>query len=219
MSECLDEDLFVCADRAPRLSFDFSTCLLLRRRLPSTCLFGRTRLTSSNPQIDLLQNSLHHLADLASEWAGHPENKSRAQEFEQMYLKHLRTLRENPSTYGALSLRSLLLLREECLRELGFYDLYDSIKADENSAALKALPAVLASVDAITDEGDRIETLIDQMNAGNMFDWGAVKILEMLRNGELDFASAKDRIKKRPKVRAPKAQRSATIKKLIAGST
>jgi type II pantothenate kinase len=32
--------------------------------------------------IDLLQNSLHHLADLAAEWAGNPENKSRAAEFE-----------------------------------------------------------------------------------------------------------------------------------------
>lgn len=117
-----------------------------------------------------------------------------------MYRKHLRTLRENPSTYGTLSVRSLLLLREECLRELGFYDLYDSIKADENSAALTALPAVLKAIDAIEDEGEKIETLVDQVNAGNMFDWGAVKILEMLRSGELDFASAKEKIIKTPKV-------------------
>jgi hypothetical protein len=107
-------------------------------------------------------------------------------------LKRTRVGAFDASRYFFLSHRFILPSR--------FYDLYDSIKADENSAALTALPAVLKAIDAIADEGEKIETLIDQVNAGNMFDWGAVKILEMLRSGELDFASAKTKLIKTPKV-------------------
>jgi len=61
---------------------------------------------------------------------------------------HLARLHADPAAYGALALSDVFELREECLREFGFADVYALDKRRENAAALEALPQVLAELDA-----------------------------------------------------------------------
>lgn len=91
---------------------------------------------------------------------------------------------------------SLLILREQCLREMGLADIFRDIKKTENEGALKALPLLLQSIDAIEDDRDRVLTLVENILAGNMYDWGSTSVMTMLKSGELDFATAKAKVKR-----------------------
>ena len=65
---------------------------------------------------------------------------------------------------------SLLDLREQCLHEMGFRDIFEGIKRQENAAALEVLPKMLTKLDKLPED-IRIETLIQNVLAGNMYDW------------------------------------------------
>lgn len=169
--------------------------------------------------IDLLERNLSGIVEAAIDWGasaavragvapanttctttstnGSPgksqDAKIRATRFEELYRSHLRRLRKEPGVYGQLSVRSLLILREQCLHELGFTDIFASVKKSENEAALKTLPSLLSQIDS-TPEPAKLRLLIDNILAGNMYDWGATNMLELLRRGELDFDSAKQRV-------------------------
>ncbi|TPX30562.1 pantothenate kinase [Synchytrium microbalum] len=149
--------------------------------------------------IDLLDKNLSDLIELALEWQGHQEDsKQRAATFETMYRAHLQRLRKEPSMYGVMTIRSLLDLREQCLHEMGFRDIFEGIKKQENTAALEGLPKMLTRLDAMPEDL-RIETLIQNVLAGNMYDWGSTSVQEMLRRGELDFETAKQKVQHPPK--------------------
>ncbi|KAJ3107969.1 hypothetical protein HDU97_002549 [Phlyctochytrium planicorne] len=145
--------------------------------------------------IDLLGKNLRDLVDMVIEWQGGSEQaKGRASSFESMYRDHLQRLRKEPTAYGVLSVRSLLNLREQCLREMGFVDIFEGVKKAENSAALSILSKLLEESDSI-GEADIVEYLTDNILAGNMYDWGSTSVLELLRSGELDFRTAKDKVR------------------------
>ncbi|RUS17837.1 fumble-domain-containing protein, partial [Endogone sp. FLAS-F59071] len=112
-----------------------------------------------------------------------------------LFKGHLTWLRSSPNMYGALTVRSLLNLREQCLRELGFPDIFWKVKRVENQAALRGLRGMLAFVDAIKDERGRVKLLIENILAGNMFDWGSNQILKLLKSGLLNFEEAKNRVR------------------------
>ena len=159
-------------------------------------------LTDSHVQkywIDLLEKNLSGLVEAALEWqwAGGSNTREdaqlRAAQFEKLYRGHLARLRKEPGVYGQLSVRSLLILREQCLHELGFTDIFEGVKRSENEAALTMLPRVLEEIDSTPDEL-KLRLLLDHALAGNMYDWGSTHMLEMLRKGELDFQSAKDKV-------------------------
>ncbi|KAJ3213487.1 hypothetical protein HDU67_002821 [Dinochytrium kinnereticum] len=145
--------------------------------------------------IDLLGKNLHDLVEMVIEWQGSSESsKTRASSFENMYRDHLQRLRKEPNAYGPLSVRSLLNLREQCLREMGFVDIFEGVKKAENATALSILPKLLSDCDAVADE-DILEYLTDNILAGNMYDWGSTSVLELLRSGELDFRTAKLKVR------------------------
>src|SRR5205807_2679891 len=120
--------------------------------------------------------------------------RKRLMSFTSLFREHLPRLREEPNVYGGLTIRSLLNLREQCLRGLGFPDIFAKVKRIENKDSLKQLPALLKWIDAITDPSTQITELITNVLAGNMFDWGSASVLKLLREGSLDFNSAKSKI-------------------------
>ncbi|CAH1755830.1 1235_t:CDS:10 [Entrophospora sp. SA101] len=122
--------------------------------------------------------------------------KRRASTFDTLFRSHLDKLRDQPNMYGAFTVRNSLNLREHCLRELGFSDVFAKVKSEENKTALKNLPEVLNKVDSLISIDEKVEYLIGNILAGNMFDWGSDKILEMLTSGELSFSNAHNKINK-----------------------
>ncbi|KAI8612374.1 fumble-domain-containing protein [Chytriomyces sp. MP71] len=143
--------------------------------------------------IDLLDTNLKDLVKMVVQWQGHTENaEARAAGFETIYRDHLQRLRKEPNAYGVLSIRSLLNLREQCLREMGFNDIFESVKKAENEVALAQYPSFIAKADALT-ERERVAFLTDNVLAGNMYDWGAQSIQDLLRSGDLAFQVAKDK--------------------------
>ncbi|KAJ3133068.1 hypothetical protein HK101_004494 [Irineochytrium annulatum] len=140
--------------------------------------------------IDLLGKNLHDLVEMVIGWQG---GRSRAEGFESLYRDHLARLRKEPNAYGALSVRSLLNLREQCLREMGFTDVFEGVKREENAAALAVVGLAFREADEVPEEG-RLRYLTDNVLAGNMFDWGSTSVQEMLKRGELEFRTAKSKI-------------------------
>ncbi|KAI5562667.1 hypothetical protein BDE02_15G066300 [Populus trichocarpa] len=129
-----------------------------------------------------------HLSDLvdkavASE-GGTDDAKRRGDAFARAFSAHLARLMEEPAAYGKLGLANLLELREECLREFQFVDVYRSIKQRENEASLAVLPDLLAELDSMTEE-TRLLTLIEGVLAANIFDWGSRACVELYHKGTI----------------------------------
>ncbi|KAJ6875508.1 pantothenate kinase 2-like [Populus alba x Populus x berolinensis] len=115
-----------------------------------------------------------HLSDLvdkavASE-GGTDDAKRRGDAFARAFSAHLARLMEEPAAYGKLGLANLLELREECLREFQFVDVYRSIKQRENEASLAET---------------RLLTLIEGVLAANIFDWGSRACVELYHKGTI----------------------------------
>jgi type II pantothenate kinase len=88
-------------------------------------------------------------------------------------------------------------LRENNLRAHGLADPYAPVKHEQNEAAMKLLPDVLAELDAI-DPADRLEALIRGVFAGNVFDLGAVSTNTRFDEGGFDFHHTREDIADRP---------------------
>ncbi|TPX61188.1 pantothenate kinase [Powellomyces hirtus] len=175
---------------------------------PTTYNPDTTDLSKSVPLqqywIDLLDRNLASLTSIVLQHgadnrpvmdgsAVSTDSATRASSFETMYRDHLQRLRREPTAYGVLSVRSLLDLREQCLREMGFNDIFAAVKKVENEAAIASLPALLQRLDALPEDG-RFDALIANVLAGNMYDWGSTSVQELLLKGELDFESAKGKV-------------------------
>ncbi|KAI8013786.1 Pantothenate kinase 2 [Camellia lanceoleosa] len=93
-------------------------------------------------------------------------------------------LMEEPAAYGKLGLANLLGLREECLREFYFVDVYRSIKQRENEASLAVLPDLLMEIDSMNEE-TRLLTLIEGVLAANIFDWGSRACVDLYHKGTI----------------------------------
>ncbi|XP_073274407.1 pantothenate kinase 2 isoform X1 [Primulina huaijiensis] len=129
-----------------------------------------------------------HMPDLvdkavASE-GGTDDAKRRGDAFARAFFAHLARLMEEPAAYGKLGLANLLELREECLREFHFIDVYRSIKQRENEASLAVLPDLLAELDGMNEEA-RLLTLIEGVLAANIFDWGSRACVDLYHKGTI----------------------------------
>ncbi|PIA15353.1 fumble-domain-containing protein, partial [Coemansia reversa NRRL 1564] len=78
--------------------------------------------------ISAMERNTHGLLELAEDGALELGGDARLEQFVALYLDHLRRLRERPLAYGAMSVRALLGLREQCLHEVGLDDIFSSIK-------------------------------------------------------------------------------------------
>ena len=121
--------------------------------------------------------------------------------FEEAFKSHLEKIRyvihneqrKEPKIYGILSLRSILSLREQCLQEFDFNDIYSSVKNSENTEAIDSLSQVLVELNEQEPSSTSLMTLIiDNILAGNMFDWGHENIHDMLRNKTFSFSHARE---------------------------
>ncbi|XP_073148626.1 pantothenate kinase 2 isoform X1 [Henckelia pumila] len=129
-----------------------------------------------------------HMPDLvdkavASE-GGTDDAKRRGDAFARAFFAHLSRLMEEPAAYGKLGLANLLELREECLREFHFIDVYRSIKQRENEASLAVLPDLLVELDSMNEE-TRLLTLIEGVLAANIFDWGSRACVDLYHKGTI----------------------------------
>ncbi|XP_015280788.1 PREDICTED: pantothenate kinase 4 [Gekko japonicus] len=122
----------------------------------------------------------------------------RAEKFRQKYWDKLQTLRQQPFAYGTLTVRSLLDTREHCLNEFNFPDPYSKVKQKENGIALKYYQSVIESLDALGWE-ERQFALVKGLLAGNVFDWGAKAVSEVLETEpQFGFEEAKEKLQERP---------------------
>ncbi|KAK9908314.1 hypothetical protein WJX75_005862 [Coccomyxa subellipsoidea] len=93
---------------------------------------------------------------------------------------------------------SLCTLREACLRQEGFEDVFKSVKTEENEKALALLPAVLRELDAITDHSQRLEMVLRGVFAGNIFDLGAASSADLFSANGAAFESTRTNLLPRP---------------------
>ncbi|KAK2526878.1 Pank4 [Columba livia] len=122
----------------------------------------------------------------------------RAEKFRQKYWNKLQTLRQQPFAYGTLTVRSLLDTREHCLNEFNFPDPYSKVKQKENGIALKCFQSVIESLDSLGWE-ERQFALVKGLLAGNVFDWGAKAVSEVLESEpQFGFEEAKSKLQERP---------------------
>jgi type II pantothenate kinase len=70
-------------------------------------------------------------------------------------------------------------------------------KQFENEQALKYLPSRLQKLDAIEDKNELILELSKGLLAGNVFDWGAKEVAEIMEKGEFKFEDAQDKLQGR----------------------
>ncbi|KAM9814291.1 LOW QUALITY PROTEIN: 4'-phosphopantetheine phosphatase [Neosynchiropus ocellatus] len=127
-----------------------------------------------------------------------PEATERAEKFRQKYRQKLEAFRHQPCVYGSLTVRSLLDTREHCLNEFNFPDPYSKIKQRENDMALKYYQRVVESLEKLSWE-ERQYALAKGVLAGNVFDWGAKAVSDVLESDpEFGFEEAKKQLEERP---------------------
>lgn len=135
---------------------------------------------------------------IASE-GGKADARRRAAAFGRALAGHVTKLRSEPSAYGGTGLSELLGMREECLREFGFKDVYRLDKEREHAAALEVLPDLLNELDQ-TPPKARLTSLVEGILAGNIFDWGAKATVDLYYNGTIleIYRKARNKLAQRP---------------------
>ncbi len=106
-------------------------------------------------------------------------------------------VRKNAEAGGHLMTIDLTRFRNRLLRQFGWPDPYREIKTRENAIAAELYPAVIKRIDA-TPANKRWEQLLRGVFAGNMFDLGSPKTLEMYDRGEIDFQTIIEKVPQRP---------------------
>ncbi|CAL5228788.1 g11981 [Coccomyxa viridis] len=130
--------------------------------------------------------------------------KEKASAFAESYGATLGQLEANPNAdvpqMGGqpISCISLCALREHCLRQQGFRDVFRDIKAEENAKALDLLPGVLRELDAIQDHSKRLELLLRGVFAGNIFDLGAATSAALFKSKGAAFEATRSSLVGRP---------------------
>ncbi|XP_072100948.1 4'-phosphopantetheine phosphatase isoform X2 [Mobula birostris] len=161
---------------------------------------GSSGLMSSTPEVHPMQRTRSGTV-VKRAVASQPQSldaTERAEKFRQKYRHKLQTLRHQPFAYGSLTVRSLLDTREHCLNEFNFPDPYSKVKQRENDIALKHFQKVVQNLDSLSME-ERQFALVKGLLAGNVFDWGAKAVSDVLEtNSAFGFEEAKERLQARP---------------------
>ncbi|XP_001356515.4 4'-phosphopantetheine phosphatase [Drosophila pseudoobscura] len=128
--------------------------------------------------------------------------EERAEQFKTAYLQQLDDYQSNIANNSGrviLGTSELLKLNETMLRRFGFTDPWRNQKQLENASAKARLKLRLEEIDAIQNPDDKWTELVRGVLAGNMFDWGAQAISNILeQDSSFGLHSALDRIEKRP---------------------
>ncbi len=115
-----------------------------------------------------------------------------------LFMTYLDQIEANPTCFGTLYIIQICYAREKALREAGLADPYRLAKARENDAALKLLPALFEELDALPDP-QKAEQVMRGTFAGNIFDLGATKTVELFKDGKpVDFHDVRNKLAPRP---------------------
>ncbi|MEM1211810.1 MAG: ARMT1-like domain-containing protein [Planctomycetota bacterium] len=98
---------------------------------------------------------------------------------------------------ASLTILEICHAREHALRAAGIADPYRLAKQAENDQALERLPGVLAALDALPDS-ERALAVLQGVFAGNIYDLGATKTIDMFTDKRVDFDAVRAKLKPRP---------------------
>ncbi|EIE24982.1 fumble-domain-containing protein [Coccomyxa subellipsoidea C-169] len=149
--------------------------------------------------LGVLLDQVGTVVEKAAACDGQPDGRRRAAAFGRALEAHLVKMRSEPGAYGQLGLSDLLEMREDCLREFRFTDVYRLDKARENAAALEVLPDLLTELDGMAP-APRLTALIEGCLAANIFDWGAKACVDLYHNGTIleIYREARTKLSRRP---------------------
>jgi pantothenate kinase len=151
--------------------------------------------------IGILQSQIPTVMEKAASSQGNTtEAWNRAALFGESLASRLSKYRdEAQSAVDRVELSDLFEVREECLREAGFHDVYKLNKDRENAAAIGALHELLEDLDRL-EPSDRFLCLIQGALAANIFDWGSKACVDLYHTATiLDmYRDARARLTKRP---------------------
>ncbi|XP_005102785.1 4'-phosphopantetheine phosphatase [Aplysia californica] len=143
-------------------------------------------------------DSAHKTRDLAAKSQLHePDAEERANLFLEKYLDRLQSLKQNPGAFGSLTVRNLLDTSTHFLEESQFTDTFSQQKQIENEQALQQLASRLKYLDGLEPAQRHLELAMGVL-AGNVFDWGAKEIREILEVQEFGLQDAQAKLQKRP---------------------
>lgn len=125
-----------------------------------------------------------------------PQAQADGQAATAQFLAYLDDLRDQPEKYQHHDLMTVDGERDRALHEHGFPDSHKAVKHRENQLALQVLPGVLAEIDALSGV-DRWRAIIQGVFAGNIFDLGVARSIELFRTNGADFHGARDRVRNR----------------------
>ena len=128
--------------------------------------------------IRVFRMSLPEFTKRAKMDASVEDSERKSEIFQERFEKYLDDLNENEDD-KLMNVIHMCRFRDECLRKLGFYDCFQTVKREENVKALEALPRVLERLD---NENAGILELVKGVFAGNIFDLGAAASQALFSN-------------------------------------
>jgi type II pantothenate kinase len=142
----------------------------------------------------LLDEAEQEAADLGQDLT---DARQRGEAAKQELNQYLEDVRADPEKYAPLNILKLCWERERVLRRHGFEDPYRLAKKRENDQAVKLLPGVLEELDQMSP-ADQREAVVRGVFAGNIFDLGASKTIDMFKDEQVDFHATRQKLKARP---------------------
>lgn len=132
------------------------------------------------------------------------ERKEKAEMFATEFNDILDKLKDDPTAAipghdaQPLSCVSLCRVRDKCLHNAGFKDIFKYVKDKENTSALQLLPGVLEELDAENNVRASFDKALRGTFAGNIFDMGAAASADRYESGELSFTATREGLLPRP---------------------
>ncbi|WIA22822.1 hypothetical protein OEZ86_009772 [Tetradesmus obliquus] len=133
------------------------------------------------------------------------EREARAEQFAADFAAALDALLANPRQElqgfraQPVSCASLCHVREQCLHNAGFVDIFKAVKQTEDEAALQLLPQVLQMLDQQPNATAALNAALRGVFAGNIFDLGAAASAHRYESGQgAGFHCALEQLLPRP---------------------
>ena len=174
--------------------------------IPSSILSiseGKENTPSLEEWMQIFYNSIEYFAGMARKDDQVENPEERAEVFASRYREKLDTLmkREYEDVRSQLNCLNLCRMREECLVEAGFSDIFVKIKHKENMESIKLLPSICKELDCISSSDTKNqlwETLIRNMCAANIFDLGSAHTANMYHENDFCFEASRNMLFPRP---------------------
>ncbi len=103
----------------------------------------------------------------------------------------------DPWQFERPTMLSIDCVRDNILRENGFFDVYYEIKHHDNELALSLLPEICRDLDAHAPS-QQLQTATQGALAGNIFDMGVTATAQRMLEKSLSFLHTRDNLPRRP---------------------